>query len=253
MRAAAIVALVAVLGILLVPLASPDSEASAGSGRMSVVYVYAGTATIEEGDFVAETASTLYMLEGSENQAAMEAYLEDPLGNDAPSDDTAYLMGHIGEHVGETVHVYLLSANRYSSQSASFSDRGVMTYPVLDPYGRLELTVKAGDTFTVSVHASVDQSGESVSLSVWSGSTSYFSQSVSPGETWSTVADSTSVYSIWLSSRYDESLYVDYSLEYDGASEPSGSPVAFAVICIAVAALTVALIAVNARGPGWSR
>lgn len=222
---------------------------------MSDAYVFEAVVTIGEGARFEPEDDTLYMLDGSENHTAMEAYLDDPEGVDVPGDDSAYLAEHVSELAGRDLHIYALSITDLRTVTVSFDGRGYGTDLVLSPYGGLEFTVKVGDTFTVSLGSSVGQSGEDCALNVWTGILSYRADSVHPGETWSETASATDIYHVGLAALTSLSgeLYVDFTLEYDGASVPNGSAALFAAICIAIALLTVLLIAINAMRPSWSK
>lgn len=242
------VALIAILGMtIFAPIVSEDSSATTeAEGRMSIKYIAsAETAVPEKLEF---ESNTLYMLHGSDNQLAMEAYIRDPQ-NSAPiaGDDRDALAR---SEPGTMMDVYVYSYNRYA-ESMWISDV-VKLAPRLAPYG-IDVVAETGDIVKIRiVEAGGNSSGYINVIRFVKDGPNPSTADYSVGGTYTTEmkeGESLSMTIVWMDSS---DVYVDVRYDID-VSAPNGSATLFAAACIAIAALALILMVVAVMKPKWAK
>lgn len=251
MRTASVAVLAIVAIACLVPLTSESSDAdTTATIKISDQYVYYGTFVMPEGEFYFGIGDQFMFLDGSEGYEQMQAYIRDPLNNDAPDTDQTDEINS-GKHAGELIHAYSWQ-NSDDYPYINTYDGLIIGRIVLEPYGEnLEITVRPGDTFTLTLLSSTTEDGGERDLYV----NTYGNQSeLSVGSTFTRDVSSLTTFSVGLGQyTFYNDLYVEYTFSYDGGSVPNGSATVFAAICIIIAALVVAALVVAALKPKWSK
>ncbi len=247
-KIAALVA-VAVFGLVcLAPMVADDSSAETYERRVSTTYVYqADFEIVNTGDL---DDTYLYMIDGSLNHAAMEAYLKDPRNTAPPTGDDR---SQLRNNIGETVHVY--KATSWNNELIYYGDDMVSGTLRLEPYNISDLFKgDVEDVVKLKINSVTDNTGKELEdeyLYIYTRGLSESYSIIYVGKTVKYVIGEDSSFFIrpeWSSTTLCYNL--DFDLEI---LKPSGSATAFMAACFVISAITIALLAFGALKPKWSK
>ena len=235
---------VLVMGIVcLAPVVSDDSSAESGTCRISESYMVKAEFTIDSIQS-SRDYHTLYMVDGSDNHKAIEAYLKDPQNASFDMKDD---FDDLKNHPLETLWVYEYGDSKTSY--LSYGSQWAEATLVLKPFNLEKRIVgDAHDVIKMKIKSLVGNDGTKFD-------DFYFYKNddrswYMTGTTFSFEVEADTEYRA--TTRNGNALY--YTVEYDlDISKPNGSPNAFAAICIAISALTIALLVAAALKPKWSK
>lgn len=235
---------VLVMGIVcLAPVISDDASAESRTDRISEAYVVKAEFTIDS-VLSSKDYLTLYMVDGSDNHKALEAYLKDPQSASFDlKDDFNDLRNHLNEKVW--VYQYRDSKTDYLSYGSKWAEATL----VLEPFNLEKRIVgDAHDVAKVKINSFVGNDGtEFGDFYFYKNDDRSWYQTET---TFSFEIEADTEYRV--TTRNGDALY--YTVEYDlDISKPNGSPNMFAAICIAISALTIALLVASALKPKWSK
>lgn len=235
---------VLVMGIVcLAPVVADDVSAEQRTDRISDVYV-------AKAEFVINTVPsskeyhTLYMVDGSDNHKAIEAYLKDPQNASYDLEDD---FDELRNHMYEKLWVYEYRDSRV--WSISYGSQHADATVMLEPYNLEKIIVgDPKDVIKIRVINFIGNDGtDFYDLYFFKNKDISYHYTKS---TFSFEVEANSEYKIL--TRNGNALY--YTIEYDlNVEKPNGSPNAFAAICIAISALTIALLVAAALKPKWSK
>ena len=242
-RIFAAVAVLAMGLVCLAPVIADDVSAEQRTDRISDVYVV-------KAEFVIDTIPSskeyhrLYMVDGSDNHKAIEAYLKDPQN---VSYDLKDDFNELRNHMYEKLWVYEYREDRV--WDISYGSQHAYTTVVLEPYNlEKKIVGDPKDVIKLKVLSFTGNDGTDFGDFYffknedrsWHYTKSTFSFEVEAGSEYRILT------------RNGSALY--YTIEYDlNVEKPNGSPNAFAAICIAISALTIALLVASALKPKWSK
>lgn len=235
-RRIVVMGLVAVLALTCaLPLASEDSDAAVTERQVSSLYV--AKVTVERMSYSISN-SYIVLFEGTDNYEAMEKYIEDPYHNDLAGDDRDL----IEDKVGSTMYIY--SDSPYISYG---NYNGTYYYPDAEEVVSgvpLTFFVKEGNEFTFKLLA-VDIYGgyysSDVRVSYRGGG-----ESLDAGDDVAFTPKTNTIVNV-----YSDSIYCDITYEAEGFSTPNGSSTLFAVVCIFVSAVILAIMVIAGLRPKW--
>lgn len=234
-RRIVVMGLVVVLALTCVlPLASEDSDAAVTERQVNNLYM--AKVTVEPMKYSLSSAYFV-LFEGTDNYAAMERYIEDPYHNDLAGDDREL----IESKVGSTMYIY-----SYTSYINYGNYNGTYYYPdterVVDGVPTT-FFVKEGNEFTFTLLASdiVGSYSDDVFISYRSGS-DRLDENVDV-----TFTPKTNT----IVNVYCNAIYCDITYEAEGFSTPNGSSTLFAVVCIFVSAVILAIMVIAGLRPKW--
>ncbi len=247
-KIAALIA-VAVFGLVcLAPMVADDSSAETYERRVSTVYIYqADFEIVVTGDL---DENYLYMIDGSSNHAAMEAYLKDPQNAAPPTgDDRSRLM----DNIGGTVHVY--EANSWDYTTIGYGGEWKDGTIRLAPYNISDLFKgDVEDLVKLRINSVTDNTGKELEreyIYIYTKGLSESFNTIYVGKTSKFVIEEDSSFFIrpeWSSTTLCYNL--DFDLEI---LKPNGSATTFMAICFVISAITIALLAYGALKPKWSK
>ena len=249
-KIAALVA-VAVFGLVcLAPMVADDSSAETYKVRVSSMYIYQADFEIVVG-YSELNEYCLYMIDGSDNHAAMLEYIKNPQTAAPPADDDSAQLIY---HPGETVHVY---------RPYSWGD-GVSVYYggevkemtiCLNPYNVANLFKgDVEDIVKLRINSITDSAGKEIERNgtyIYPRGTSEMYSYVNIGTTTKFVIEKDSSFFIrpeWNGS----SLYYNIDMDLE-ILKPNGSATTFMAVCFVISAITIALLAYGALKPKWSK
>lgn len=242
------IALIAVIGMTIVaPAVSEDSSAATEmEGRISPFYISSAETVVPEQ--MQTVVNTMYMLHGSENQLAMEAYLRDPQNSVSVKGDDRDIIAE--SEPGTKMDVYACSYNSY--RESIWVSGNVELTPRLAPYD-IDVDAEAGDIVKIRiVEAGGNSTGYINIIRFVKDGPDPSSSNISIGGTYITEmmeGESLSMTVAWMDS---EDFYAD--VRYDiSVSAPNGSATLFAAVCIAIAALVLILMIVAMLKPKWAK
>ncbi len=241
-----IVAAIAVLvmgAVCLAPIVSDDVSAENHEERISEMYVAKAEFTI---DVILSTRSSydLYMIEGSANHKAIEAYLKDPQNASYDMKDD---FNDLRNHMGEKVWVY--EYRPFTIDNIAYGSEWARSTAMLSPYNLEKVIVgNPHDVAKLKVNSLIGNEGREFDDYYFYKNEDYSWNTT--GTTMSFEIEADTEYRI--TTRNGDSLY--YTIEFDlDVSTPNGSPNAFAAICIAISILTISLLVAAALKPKWSK
>lgn len=231
-----VMGLVTVLALTCaLPIASEDSDAAVTERQVSSLYVL--EATIESASYsLSSSGSHIMLIEGTENYSAMQRYLKDPYHNDLAGDDSDI----IRDKIGSKLYIYSISPYlEFTSGNHNYSD----TEKVLDGMP-ITFFVKGGDKFTFELLA-MDIYGEYYSSGLY---VSYRggSEYMDAGDDVTFTQNTNTIVN-----AYCNAIYCDITYEAEGFSTPNGSSTLFAVVCIFVSAVILAIMVIAGLRPKW--
>lgn len=235
-RRIVVMGLVAILALTCaLPLASEDSDAAVTERQVSSLYV--AKVTVERMSY-SISDSYIVLFEGTDNYAAMERYIEDPYHNDLAGDDRNL----IEKKVGSTMYIY-----NYSSYISYSNYNGTYYYPDAEEVVRgvpMTFFVKEGNEFTFKLLA-LDTYGEHYSSDLY---VSYRggSEYMDAGDDVKFTPKTNTIVNV-----YCNAIYCDITYEAEGFSTPNGSSTLFAVVCIFVSAVILAIMVIAGLRPKW--
>lgn len=247
-KIAALVA-VAVFGLVcLAPLVSEDSSAETYERRVSTTYVYQADFDIVNTGNLDDTY--LYMIDGSSNHAAIEAYLKDPRNTAPPTGDDR---SQLKDNIGGTVHVY--KAVSWNNDVIDYGNGWKSGTLRLSPYNVSDLFKgDVEDLVKLRINSVTDSTGkklEDESLYIYTRGLSESYNNIYVGTTAKYVIEKDSSFFIrpeWSSTT------LCYNLEFDlEILKPNGSATTFMAVCFVISAITIALLAFGALKPKWSK
>ena len=245
-------AAVVAVAMLIAPILMTE-DSSAGSvmeGRTTSCNVMEGTLVLGPESYAYSSSDTYFMIDGSENHRAMEAYIADPRSGCVTGDDSDKLP----ENVGKTIHMYYRTAYDMAETEVWFQDKPVHVTRVLESYG-IPIPAKSDDIVKIRFNEAVSNEGKestNIYLNYTEESNSWACESnMYKGMTTSFVAQEGRAYALdpyW----NDTALYYDVSYYLD-VSAPNGSATLFAAVCFVIAGLTIAILLASLIRPKWSR
>lgn len=249
---AVLVFAVVALSVCVAPISCEESDAATTvTERYSDRYVY-------ETETMASTVANvyysyaMYFMKDSANHQQMLRYLADPLNESVSADDTEEVRERVWSGWDGEIVVYYTSTQPGQNVLDFFG--GTVTLnarTVLEPYGdTVILNAKGGDTVTVTLNSMSCDRGEEGAVYIRDLQT-YESVELVLGQTLSIEVSNVHAFEVYPNTY--GSLYMDYSMTYDGVTEPNGSPMMFAAICFVIAALVIAVVAFAAMKPKWSK
>lgn len=206
-------------------------------GRASSMYVIRAVSTFAENEYPGY--NEFVFIEGSENELAMRQYIEDGTGdiaihgqyNACVKDDWGMLED------GDEIVVYAFST--WYGDSIDIGTNVHDTEVVKEPYG-VSFFLKVGDTLELDV----------VPSPMTSFSLLEDGMNIRVPEGHITIEGTTSN---TISVSNNGGIYTDVYYKVSGNSEPSGSAMAYVVICIAVAAVAMGVMFLCNRPPKWAK
>ncbi len=240
---------IAVFGLAcFVPLATDDVSAETYNVRISNMYVMHAQTQITDTIPDSFEEQYLYFVEDSPNHSKMLAYLSDPQKNAAPSgDDRASLE----DNEGKVLHIYRFERNEIQS---IYYQSWLKVDTVLKPYNISKLFEgDPDDVVTLKVRSMTDNTGKSVEDGYC-----LYTKGENGGYSFTYLGTQKKIViekdSSFLIAPYwaDDALCYDLDLELE-ISKPNGSATTFMAICFIISAITIALLAVAALKPKWSK
>lgn len=232
---------VMILGLTLSTIPMNGADAEPKTEIMSEYYIAHGTLEWKP-EYLSGHSNILYFNDGSENHKAMLKYLEDEK-NPVTDDDRRDLSGK--------VHVYMMSERPDTRLYIVIEGGNNIIFSgniVKEPFNNT-FFVKAGDTFSITVHSVKDVYGNDCSLSVNDTDVDgTYSEKVSRSTELSLSFD----YNKTVRYEFHPLCYiVDY--EATGYSNPSDSATSFIAICAVMAVIGLGLLVVASIKPKWSK
>ncbi len=246
-KAIALIA-VAVLGLVcLAPLVAEDTSAETQEIRISNKNVYrADTKAVANSSTY---SYYYYMIDGSDNHKAMENYIKNPKTAAAPTGDDR---GYLNWSVGSVLHIYYATPS-YASSSIQYGGNLLPSKMCLQSFGPLDyIDYDVGDTVSIRIIGASSDGGDDYGDNYLKCRT-YDSDPntlVYPNSTFTFTVDDETEVTIEPYSNYG--LY--YNLKCDiRVSSPDGSATTFIAVCFIMSAITIALLALGALKPKWSK
>ncbi len=240
---------IAVFGLAcFIPLATDDASAETYNVRVSNMYVMHAQTQITNVIPDSFEEQYLYFIEDSSNYNKMQAYLSNPQKNAAPSGDDR---SSLKDNMGKMLHIYRFERNNILSiYYLSWLDVDT----VLKPYNISQLFEgDPDDVITLKVRSMTDNTGKSVSDGFC-----LYTKGENGGYSFTYLGTQKKIViekdSSFLIAPYwaDDALCYDLDLELE-ISKPNGSATTFMAICFIISAITIALLAVAALKPKWSK
>ena len=242
---------------VLAPFTAGEGDAdSHGQSRFSDMYLLKANVVMEEDHYISGGVGAYAFYNGSENDAMMDRYIEDPqdmsvsiVEGDLPLDE-----GSVSLYRGNDLNVYTLSYT--PDPTLWFLGNEYEASVVLEPYGQASWSVyvESGNTVSISVETASNRGeGCDIGFEYPSGS-SYGSYGK---------FSETMYYDCYVSFYVDgtdwKALYYDVSYVVTGDSEPLvvADPVdgitAFMAAFLVIGIACIALVVYAGRGPRWSK
>ncbi len=238
---------VAVLGMVcLAPLAAEDTSAETQDIRISNKYIFRADTEVDTKNSPYDIY--FYMIDGTPNHKAMEDYIKNPKTAAAPTGDDRALLN---TSAGEYLHIY--SVQEYGYSVIMYGNKNPPSELCLRPFGLMDyIDYDIGDVVSVKIlGASSDNGGDFGRGPFICSSGSGSNTIVYTNSTYAfTVDDETEV--TIKPNNYTYNFY--YTLKCDiEVSPPNGSATAFIAVCFVMSAVTIALLALGALKPKWSK
>lgn len=249
-RKIAAVAVLAMVAMIFVPVASDPADADTGSTRMSSAYVYYAQYELDS-PLSGFDGSYLYFIDGSENDRAMDAYLADPNHSvSVTEDDRDRIATESWNGSSMTLNVYSMEYRNDNNNQIYINGYTMSSEMVLEPYGEMTFFVKAGDTFRFSTQMCRSNMGQDDSFYYYDPVDRDYQYSDRDGGIVVYCDSSMAFIYDAPSSSY---LYYDVAYTVSGASVPNGSATLYFAMCVVITVLVLAILVLAGLKPKWSK